>query len=199
MKLLPVGSSSIRWMFNVSPLITCQYIQHMQPSTVIDSPISKFRNSHQYRESMGWLPFLKLLLNHTGVSLEKSQISFVRVQPLNCAIKLRDGHSFHVAAITHTAIQQQLFYSRLSGTRRIVQTLTPITIINHPSSTAIHGILPVQSACLTVVLHNVSLTVHFGLSLGMEASTSYSITSLHTIIIFFLQHMPIPKQPVLLQ
>jgi len=41
-----------------------------------------------------------------------------------------------------------------------------------PSNT-IHGILPVQSTCLTVFFHN--LQVYFGLPLGLTPSTSYSI------------------------
>jgi len=36
-------------------------------------------------------------------------------------------------------------------------------------------IFPVQCTCLTVFLHNLSLRVIFGLPLGLETSTSYSI------------------------
>jgi len=48
-----------------------------------------------------------------------------------------------------------------------------------------------QSFCTT------SLQVLFGLPLGLAPSTLYSI-HLHSIIVFFSQHMPIPLQPVLL-
>ena len=44
----------------------------------------------------------------------------------------------------------------------------------HPSTT-IHGILPVQSMCLTVFFSTISLQVFFGLPLGLAPSTSYSI------------------------
>jgi len=44
-----------------------------------------------------------------------------------------------------------------ADTRRNILQLTPIMIINHPLSTSsifLYSILPVQSACLTVFLHN---------------------------------------------
>ena len=66
----------------------------------------------------------------------------------------------------------------------------------HPSN-SIHDILPVPFTCLTVFFHNLPPsclwstswpgTIHFILH-----------TFLHPIIAFFLQHMPIPLQPVLL-
>jgi len=50
-----------------------------------------------------------------------------------------------------------------------------LTILNQlPPSTTIDSIHPVQFICLTVFLHNFSPS-HFGLSLGLEASTSHSI------------------------
>jgi len=77
--------------------------------------------------------------------------------------------------------QQQQFYSscprlpRWAGTKRNIHQLTPILVINHryqlPPSTMIHSIFPVQFMCLTVLLHH----LFFGLSLGLEPSTSYSI------------------------
>jgi len=48
-----------------------------------------------------------------------------------------------------------------------------------------------QSFCTT------SFHALFGLPLGLEPSTSYSI-HFHPISVFFSQHMPIPSQPVLL-
>jgi len=64
----------------------------------------------------------------------------------------------------------------------------------HPSN-MIHGILLVQSTCLTVFFHN--LQVFFGTS---WPDTLHFIlhTFLHPIIVFFLQLMPIPLQSVLL-
>jgi len=66
----------------------------------------------------------------------------------------------------------------------------------YPSNT-IHGILPVQSTHLTIILHNISPTSLWSTS---WPDTLHFIlhTFLHPIIIFFLQHMPIPSQPVLL-
>jgi len=62
----------------------------------------------------------------------------------------------------------------------------------------IHGILCVQFTCLTVLFDN--------LCPGPLWSSSWSWTLyfmhyafLHPVVIFFLQHMPVPTQPVLLQ
>ena len=49
--------------------------------------------------------------------------------------------------------------------------------------TTIHGILPVQSICLEVFFHNLSLQVFFGLPVSLAHSTSYSIH-------FFTQSLP---------
>jgi len=64
-------------------------------------------------------------------------------------------------------------------------------------STKIHSILLVQITCLAIFLHNFSSCPLW--------STSWSgaihlilHTFLHPIGVFFLQHMPIPSQPVLL-
>jgi len=65
-----------------------------------------------------------------------------------------------------------------------------IVLYQLPPSATIHSILPVQFSCLKVLLHNLSpspLCFPFCLS----PSTSYSI-HFHPIIVFFLQHMPIP-------
>ena len=66
-----------------------------------------------------------------------------------------------------------------------------------PPSTMIHSILLVQVMCLTVLFHN--------LSSGPLWSTSWSWTLyfilyafLHTIIILFLQDMPIPSHQIII-
>ena len=47
-----------------------------------------------------------------------------------------------------------------AGTRRNIHPLTPIVVIKYPyvpsPSTTIHGILPIQSTCLTVFFHSLS-------------------------------------------
>jgi len=66
----------------------------------------------------------------------------------------------------------------------------------HPP-TIIHGILPVQLTCLTVFLHNLSPS--FLWSSSWPGTLHFILhTFLHLIIVFFLQHMPILLQPVLL-
>ena len=72
-----------------------------------------------------------------------------------------------------------------------------ITLYLLPPSAKIHIILPVQFMCLTIFLQNLSPSplwftswtgiLHFILR-----------TFLHPIIVFFLQYIPIPTQPVLL-
>jgi len=71
-------------------------------------------------------------------------------------------------------------------------------LCHFPPFTTINGILFVHFTCLTVLSDN--------LSPGPLWSSSWFWTLnfilhtfLHPIIIFFLQHMPIPTQPVLLQ
>jgi len=57
----------------------------------------------------------------------------------------------------------------------------------HPS-TMIHGILPVQSTCLTVFLHN--LFPSFLWSISWPGTLHFILhTFLHPIIVFFLQHV----------
>jgi len=66
----------------------------------------------------------------------------------------------------------------------------------HPSVT-IHGILPVQCTCLTVFIH--SFCPSFLLSTSWPDTLHFILhTFLHPIVVFFLQHMPITSQPVLL-
>jgi len=89
----------------------------------------------------------------------------------------------------------------LSGTRRNIHPLTctywsSIILYQLPPTTTIHGILPVQLTCLTVFF-TTSDQVLFGLPLGLEPSTSYSVHFIHPVIVFFSQHMPIPSQLVL--
>jgi len=66
-----------------------------------------------------------------------------------------------------------------------------------PPSIMIRGILPVQFTCLTVFFHNLSTS--FLWSTSWSGTLNFILhTFLHAIIFFFLQHMPIPSQPVLL-
>ena len=82
-----------------------------------------------------------------------------------------------------------------ASTRRNIHPLTSILIIRHPfqlpSSTMIHSVLLVQSACLTDLFHNLSQGPLWSFSCSWT-STSYSIHS------FFSHHMSIQSQPVLL-
>ena len=111
--------------------------------------------------------------------------------------------------IVHTTHTQQPFYGRLSGTTRVSRyqkkhspTHHPdhhpifISLFHLPRSTAssLFKLRAWQSFCTT------SFHVLFGLPLGLEPSTSYSIhfLFLHPISVFFSQHKPIPSQPVLL-
>jgi len=64
-------------------------------------------------------------------------------------------------------------------------------------STMIHSILLVQTACLAIFLHNLSL--HHLWSTSWSGALHHIFrTFLHLIIVFFSQHMPIQSQPVLL-
>jgi len=85
--------------------------------------------------------------------------------------------------IIHTYTQPLQLYGfcpgqpRWASTRRNIHPLTPIVSIVpyllHPSIT-IHGILSVQSTCLSL-FSAISLQVFSGLPLGLAPSTSYSI------------------------
>jgi len=67
----------------------------------------------------------------------------------------------------------------------------------HPPSFTIHDILLVQFMCLTVFFHNFSSS--FLCSTSWPATLHFILhTFLHPNIVLFLQHMPIPLQPVLL-
>jgi len=77
--------------------------------------------------------------------------------------------------------------------------LSQSSIIPHllPPSIMIHGILSVQFTCLTVFYHNLSPSFLWSTS-WCDTLHFLLHTFLHPIIDFFLQHMPIPSQPVLL-
>jgi len=65
-----------------------------------------------------------------------------------------------------------------------------------PPSVMIHGILPVQFKCLTVFFHNLSPSLLW--STSWPGTLHFILhTFLHQIIVFLLQHMPIPLQLVL--
>jgi len=66
-------------------------------------------------------------------------------------------------------------------------------------STVIHSILPVQTACLAIFLHNLSPRPLWSTSWsGTFHLIFHRPTFLHLVSVFFSQHMPIPSQPVLL-
>jgi len=64
-------------------------------------------------------------------------------------------------------------------------------------STMIHSILPVQTTCLAISLHNLSPRPLWSTSWSGALHVIFH-TFLHPISVFFSQHMPIPPQPVLL-
>jgi len=74
----------------------------------------------------------------------------------------------------------------------------PILLISHPLSTMIHSIFPAQITCLTVFLHNLSPSPLW--STFCSGTLCFILyTFLHQVIVFPLQYMPMPSQPVLLQ
>jgi len=99
--------------------------------------------------------------------------------------------------------QQQPFYGPLSGTTQMSRYQKKHWPTHHPDhpifisffhllrsiASSLFKLRVWQSFCTT------SFHVFFGLPLGLEPSTSYSI---NPISVFFSQHMPIPLQPVLL-
>ena len=62
-------------------------------------------------------------------------------------------------------------------------------------STTIHNILPVQTACLAIFLHNLSPCPLWSTSWSGALHLIFH-TFLHPISVFFSQHIPIPSQPV---
>ena len=111
---------------------------------------------------------------------------------------------------THTHTHTQLFYGSLAFVRDNPDEPVPEETFTHshlswstimtyllPPSITIHGILSVQSTCLTVFSHNLSPS--FLWSTSWPGTLHFKLhTFLHPIIVFFSQHMPIPSQPVLL-
>ena len=100
------------------------------------------------------------------------------------------------AISSNIIIQQQLFYNPLPGTTRVrqypnIHPLTPILIITilyqHPPSTTIHSILPVQFMCWQSFC-TTSLKVLFGLPLGLASSTLYSIHFFTQSLLLFTTH-----------
>ena len=85
----------------------------------------------------------------------------------------------------------------------------PEETLNHPPSwsspilhqllpsTTIHSILLVQIVCLAISLHNLCPCPLWSTSWSGALHIIFH-TFLHSISVFFLQHMPIPSQPVLL-
>jgi len=96
------------------------------------------------------------------------------------------GHSQAWQTCLHTKYSDRNYYychftalcPGLSGwastRKKNIHPLTPILIINHPPSTTIHSILPVQFTYLTAFC-TTSVQVFFGLILSLTPSTSYSI------------------------
>jgi len=113
----------------------------------------------------------------------------------------------------HTNTLLQLFYGSRDPVQDNPGELVPEETFTHthlwwssiipylfPPSITIHGIMSVQFTCLTVFFHNLSQSfIWFTATLSLAPSTSYSIHFITYIIVFFLQHMPITSQPVLLQ
>jgi len=94
----------------------------------------------------------------------------------------RFGNYQHPNTHTHTTVLRLCGFCPgqpgWAGTRRNIHPLTPILVINRPyllsPSTTIHGILPIQSTCLTVFFHNLSPSFLWSSS-WPGTPTSYSI------------------------
>jgi len=72
-----------------------------------------------------------------------------------------------------------------------------IILYQLPPSTAIHSILPIQLMCLTVVFHNLCPSLLW--STSWPGILHFILhTFFHSMIVFFLQHMPILTRPVFL-
>jgi len=128
------------------------------------------------------------------------------------AEKLMDGqfNLQHYNMEPHTHTHTQPFHGSMDFVRDNPGETVPEETFSHsqlsclsivpylllPSNT-IHGILLVQSTCLTVFFHNLCLSFLWSTS---WPRTLYFVlhTFLHPIIVFFSQHIPIPSQPVLL-
>ena len=85
--------------------------------------------------------------------------------------------------------EKSITHSHLSWSSIILYLLPP--------SFMMHGILLVQFTCLTVFFHNLSPS--FLWSTSWPGTLHFILhTFLPPVIVLFLQHMPIPSQPVLL-
>jgi len=130
---------------------------------------------------------------------------------MTSASVLNNAHSkSFIIKATHTHTYTQPFYGSLDFVRNNPGEPVPeetfahshlswssiVSYLLHPSNTT-YSILPVQSTCLTVILHNLSPSFLWSTS---RPGTLHFIlhTFLHPIIVFFLQNMPIPSQPILL-
>jgi len=69
--------------------------------------------------------------------------------------------------------------------------------IHHTSQDKLVRTYPVQIACLAIFLHNLSPCPFWSTSWSGALHLTFQ-TFLHPINVFFLQHMPVPSQPVLL-
>jgi len=103
---------------------------------------------------------------------------------------------------THT---QQPFYGPLSGTTQVSRYQKKHTFTHHPDHHPIsisffhltRSIFHVQITCLAIFLHKLCPRPVWSTSWSGALHLIFH-TFLHPIIVFFLQHMPMPLQPVLL-
>ena len=116
----------------------------------------------------------------------------------------------HTEILTFTHTHTQPFYGSVEIVRDNPGELVPEETFAHPHlswssiipyllplSIMIHGILLAQFTCLTVFLHN--RCPSFLWSTSWPGILHFILhTFLHPIIVFFLQNMPIPSQPILL-
>jgi len=86
--------------------------------------------------------------------------------------------------------EETFTHSHLSRSSITLHQLSPFTTG--------HSIFPVQFTCLTVFMHNLYPSLLWSTS-WCGALHFILHTFLHPIIVFFLQHMPIPSQSVFLK
>ena len=91
--------------------------------------------------------------------------------------------------------QQQPLYGPSSGTAWVNTHPPTILIICLLPSTTIYSILPVQTMCLAIFLHNLSPCPVWSTSWSGALHLIFH-TFLHPISVFFSQCIPIPLQPV---
>jgi len=103
--------------------------------------------------------------------------------------------------VCYNTQQQQLFYGPLSRTTRVSRYQkkhSPSWSFNLYQlllSTTIHSILSVQITCLAIFYHNLFPCPLWSNSWSGALHLIFH-TFLHSISVFFSQHMPIPLQPV---